>query len=124
MLTKEKLEVLANRLMFEMKEEEYNTLLDEFDIILKQMDYIDKIEDIDSVSPMTFPFDLNLDDSYLREDEFKLQKEEVNAVRYYSIEELRKQDNKDYTFCNWDEEGFNKQIELLKKYRKKVMNIK
>lgn len=70
MLTKEKLEVLANRLMFEMKEEEYNTLLDEFDIILKQMDYIDKIEDIDSVSPMTFPFDLNLDDSYLREDEF------------------------------------------------------
>lgn len=68
MITKEKLELLAKKLMFEMNEEEYNTLLDEFDIILKQMDYIDKIEDIDSVDPMTFPFDLNLDDSYLRED--------------------------------------------------------
>lgn len=68
MITKEKLELLAKKLMFEMNEEEYNTLLEEFDIILKQMNYIDKIEDIDSVEPMTFPFDLDLDDSYLRED--------------------------------------------------------
>ena len=61
----------------------------------------------------------------LNEEDFKLQKEEVNAVRYYSIEELegiRKQDNKNYTFCNWDEEGFNRQINLLKKYRNIIIN--
>jgi len=67
-MTKDKLEILAKKLMFEMEEDEYKTLLSEFDVILKQMDLIDKIEDIDSVSPMTYPFDLELDDSYLRED--------------------------------------------------------
>ena len=67
-MTKEKLEELARKLMFEMKEDEYKTLLSEFDVILKQMDLIDKISDIDSVTPMTYPFDLELDDIYLRED--------------------------------------------------------
>lgn len=70
MVTKEKLEEYAKKLMFEMNEDEYKTLIDEFEIILKQMEYIDNIKDIDTVSPMTFPFDLELDDSYLREDEY------------------------------------------------------
>lgn len=67
-MTKDKLEELARKLMFEMEEDEYQTLLSEFDVILKQMDLIDKISDIDTVSPMTYPFDLELDDTYLRED--------------------------------------------------------
>ena len=67
-MTKDKLEILAKKLMFEMEDDEYKTLLSEFDVILKQMDLIDKIEDIDNVSPMTYPFDLELDDTYLRED--------------------------------------------------------
>ena len=56
-------------------------------------------------------------------NELQLQKEEVNAVKYYSIEEMeeiKKQDNKDYTFCNWDNEGFNKQMSLLKEYREVI----
>ena len=60
-----------------------------------------------------------------KEEDFKLQKEEVNAVKYFSIEEIeqiRKADNKNYTFCNWDEDGFNTQIKLLKKYRDKIIN--
>lgn len=69
MITKDYLEMLAKKLMFEMKSEEYDTLLSEFDIILKQMDLIGNIKDIGSVIPMTFPFDLELDDSFLREDE-------------------------------------------------------
>ena len=59
------------------------------------------------------------------EDDFILQKEEVNAVKYYTIEkleEIRKNDDKDYTFCNWDAEGFTKQISLLKKYRDIIQN--
>lgn len=68
MITKEKLEELAKKLMFEMKEEEYITLQSEFDVILKQMDLLGNIKDIDKVSPMTFPFDLELSDFYLRDD--------------------------------------------------------
>lgn len=68
MITKEKLEELAKKLMFEMKEEEYITLQSEFDVILKQMDLLGNIKDIDKVSPMTFLFDLELSDSYLRDD--------------------------------------------------------
>lgn len=60
----------------------------------------------------------------LNEEEFKLQKEEVNAVRYYNIEELeeiRNRNDKDYTFCNWDKDGFVRQINLLKKYREEII---
>lgn len=57
----------------------------------------------------------------LKEKDFKLQKEEVNAVKYFSIEELeeaKKQNNNDFTFCNWDEDGFKKQMDILKEYNK------
>ena len=66
MISKSELESLAKKLMFEMNDDEYKTLENEFDIILKQMDLIGKIEDIDDVSPMTFPFECST--TYLRED--------------------------------------------------------
>ena len=62
-----------------------------------------------------------------KESEFELQKDEVSEVKYYSIEEIeqvRNQNNKDYVFCDWDEESFNNQIEILKKIRKKVISKK
>ena len=67
MIEKEKLKLYANKLMFDMKDEEYQTLQEEFDIILKQMDLIGKIDGIEKVSPMTFPFPNT--DTALREDE-------------------------------------------------------
>ena len=67
MIEKEKLKMYANKLMFDMKEEEYKTLQEEFEIILKQMDLIGKIDGIEKVSPMTFPFPL--EEASLREDE-------------------------------------------------------
>ena len=42
--------------MFDMEDSEYETLLKEFDVILKQMDKIGEIEEIKGVEPMTFPF--------------------------------------------------------------------
>lgn len=63
--------------------------------------------------------------THYKEEDFILQKEEVNAVKYYTIEELekiRKRDDQNYTFCYWDEDGFNRQIRLLKKYRNKGGN--
>ena len=59
MIEKEKLQDYARKLMFEMNDEEYKTLQEEFDVILKQMDLISKIDNITNVEPMTYPFELN-----------------------------------------------------------------
>lgn len=67
MIDKDKLKSYANKLMFDMDDNEYKTLQEEFDVILKQMDLIGKIDGIDKYSPMTFPF-VNSDVT-LREDE-------------------------------------------------------
>jgi len=65
-MDKETLVMLANKLMFTMDDLEYETLLDEFDTILKQMDLIGKIDGIENVEPMSYPFPL--EDVVLRED--------------------------------------------------------
>ena len=60
-----KLKDYANKLMFDMDDSEYETLALEFEVILKQMDLIDKIDGIEKVEPMFFPnedFSLRLRD--------------------------------------------------------------
>ena len=57
----------AHRLLFDMSEEEYETLLSEFAVLTKQMETIGKIEGLEDYEPMTFPFDCET--TYLREDE-------------------------------------------------------
>ena len=64
---KKTLKLAANRLMFDMSEEEYDRLVSEFDLIIEQMNLISDIEGVDDVSPMSFPFEQTF--SYLREDE-------------------------------------------------------
>lgn len=56
----------ANRLMFDMSEQEYQTLLVEFKSLVQQMESLAKIEGLENVEPMTFPFECSTD--YLRED--------------------------------------------------------
>lgn len=70
MINREILDKLAKNLMFKMNEEEYATLEKEFGITLKQMKLISNIKEIDKVEPMFYPFDLELDDSYFREDNY------------------------------------------------------
>lgn len=67
MIEKDKLKEYARLLMFDMDDDEYSVLQDEFETILKQMDLIGKIPNIDKVSPITFPF--KNEDVSLREDE-------------------------------------------------------
>lgn len=60
-----------------------------------------------------------------KEDEFTLQKEEVNQVKYFTIEELeelKRKDDKNYTFADWEDEGFYKQMKYLKKERNKLLS--
>ena len=63
---KEILKDAANRLLFDMTDEQYDTLLNEFDIITKQMEIIGKDSLIDDLEPMVLPFECST--SYLRED--------------------------------------------------------
>ena len=65
-MDKKTLEELASKLMFTMDESEYDTLSDEFKVILKQMDLIGKIEGISEVEPLIYPF--ALDNVMMRED--------------------------------------------------------
>lgn len=73
----DKLHELALRLKFRMSEEEYVTLQDEFDVLLKQMELLGDIENIENVEPMVFPFATST--LGMREDEVKdqLDKEDV-----------------------------------------------
>lgn len=78
-ITKEVLKDAATRLMFDMSEEQYDTLEKEFEIMIRQMQLIGEIEGVDECTPMTFPFDVST--NFLREDEAiePLNKEEVLA---------------------------------------------
>ncbi len=67
MITKDKLKEYSEKLMFRLEEEQYDTLLKEFDIILEQMKLIEDIKEIEDIEPMTFPFEL--DNVRPREDE-------------------------------------------------------
>ena len=85
-MTKEYLKKCANKLMFEMKESEYETLSKEFDTILEQMDIISSIKDIDKTEPMFFPFPLEKDlaeDEYIDYDTLTQDEVLVNAKRTY-----------------------------------------
>ena len=66
MIEKDKLKDYANKLMFDMADEEYETLSQEFETILKQLDLIGEIDNISAVEPMVFPY--IKEDVVLRDD--------------------------------------------------------
>lgn len=65
-ITRENIQDYALKLMFKMKDEEFDTFEKEFETIIKQMDLIGKIDGIEKVEPMTFPFKNT--DARLRKD--------------------------------------------------------
>lgn len=50
----------AHKLMFDMNDLEYETLLKEFYVVLKQMDIISKFDNIDKIEPMVLPFPIEV----------------------------------------------------------------
>ncbi len=68
-ISKEQLKEIANSLKFKMSEEEYELLQEEFEVILSQMELIEKIENVDNISPMVFPF--MFESVGMREDEIE-----------------------------------------------------
>lgn len=58
-------------------------------------------------------------------DNYILQEEEVAEVKYVTIEEIelaKKNNDLNYTFCNWSDNDFYKEIDLLKNKRKEILN--
>lgn len=53
-MNKDTLVMLADKLMFTMDDKEYDTLLDEFEVILRQMDLIGNIPNINEVLPLVY----------------------------------------------------------------------
>lgn len=65
--TSEMVDNYANKLLFNLTEDENKLVLDEFEIIDKTIDLINDIEGLDKLEPMTHPLeDIEFD---LREDE-------------------------------------------------------
>lgn len=65
-VNKELLKNAAQGLMFEMEDEELDLLLEEFDVIQKQIEILGNADDLNTYSPMTFPFPCET--TFLRED--------------------------------------------------------
>ena len=65
-ISKEVLQLTANKLMFDLTDEQYERLEKEFEVLIKHMNIIGEIEGVDDAEPMSFPFDVT--NSYLRED--------------------------------------------------------
>lgn len=76
-INKEVLKIAADKIMLDLDEEQYDSLIIELKGICQMVDAIKTIPGIDDAKPMTFPFDNRT--SYLREDviEEPLPKEEV-----------------------------------------------
>ena len=59
--------------------------------------------------------------------DYILQKEEVAEVKYVTIEDMeliKKENDSNYTFCNWKDEDFYREIKLLKNKRKQILGGK
>ena len=65
-VTLEVLKEATNKLMFDMSEEQYQTLMSEFDIVVAQMKIIGENKELDKAEQMVFPFDVST--STMRED--------------------------------------------------------
>lgn len=65
-VNKETLKLSAEKLMFEIDDSQYDTLIKEFNRIVEAMEEIGKLPHIDEVEPMIFPFAVTT--TYLRED--------------------------------------------------------
>ena len=65
-VNKDVLKDAANRLYFDMTDDQYETLLEEFDTIQSEFELMGQISGVDEATPMAFPFDVSID--YLRDD--------------------------------------------------------
>lgn len=90
-ITKKLLKYLAQEIMINFNDDELINLKKEFNVILKQMDLVQKI-DTSNINPLNFPFDLTV--NYLRNDD------EINIISQKDILEIAPKKTKNYISIN------------------------
>lgn len=65
-ISREILKEAADKSMLKLDESDYSSLLSDFEIILQQLDLMSKIDGLDELEPMVFPFEIITNE--LRED--------------------------------------------------------
>lgn len=76
--TKEQINKFANDLLIGLSEEETEMIQSEFDEIEKNMDLINEIPNIKDIEPLSYPFEMILED--LREDTDEEEGVEINNL--------------------------------------------
>ncbi len=76
--TKEKIDKYAKDLLIGLTDEERNMIQEEFDVIEKNIDLINKIPNIKDVEPLSYPFEMYVDD--LREDTKEGEKIDIDEL--------------------------------------------
>ena len=76
--TKEKIDKFANDLLIGLTDEERDMIQSEFDTIEKNMDLINEIPNIKDVEPLSYPFEMSVDD--LRDDSIEGDKIDIDEL--------------------------------------------
>ena len=76
--TKEKIDKYANDLLIGLTDDERDMIQKEFDTIEKNMDLINKIPNIKDIEPLSYPFEMYVDD--LREDDIEGEKIDIDEL--------------------------------------------
>ena len=76
--TKEKIDKYANDLLIGLTNEERDMIQSEFDTIEKNMDLINEIPNIKDVEPLSYPFEMVVDD--LRDDNVEGEKIDIDEL--------------------------------------------
>lgn len=76
--SKEQINKYADNLLIGLTEEETNMIQKEFDNIEKNMDLINEIPDIKEVEPLSYPFEMEIND--LRDDNIECEEIDINTL--------------------------------------------
>ena len=76
--TKEKINKYAGDLLIGLTDEERDMIQEEFDSIEKNMDLITEIPNIKDIEPLSYPFEMYVDD--LREDDIEGEKIDIDEL--------------------------------------------
>lgn len=76
--SKEQINKYADNLLIGLTDEETNMIQKEFDNIEKNMDLINEIPDIKEVKPLSYPFEMEIND--LRDDNIECEEIDINTL--------------------------------------------
>ena len=77
-ITEEMIDNYAEKLLIGLTDDERKMILEEFDSIEKNMDLINQIPNIKDIEPLSYPFEMDIED--LREDDKEAEEIEIDVL--------------------------------------------